>query len=115
VDTPIQLIVAMLLLVGIGYGLFSSPNMNAIMGSVDKRFYGLASGSVGTMRLLGMMISMAIATVMFTLLLGRVQIAPERYPMFLHSIRASLTIFSLLCFAGIFSSLARGDIREKSP
>jgi EmrB/QacA subfamily drug resistance transporter len=110
-DTPIHLIVGILLLIGIGYGLFSSPNMNAIMGAVDKRFYGLASGSVGTMRLLGMMISMAIATVIFTLLLGRVQITPERYPSFLQCIRISLSVFSVLCFAGIFSSLARGDIR----
>jgi len=114
-DTPILLIVGTLLLVGIGYGLFSSPNMNAIMSSVDKRFYGLASGSVGTMRLLGMMMSMAIATVIFTLLMGRVQITPEHYPMFLKSMRVALMIFSLLCFAGIFSSLARGDIREKGP
>jgi EmrB/QacA subfamily drug resistance transporter len=112
-DTPIGFIVGCLLLLGTGYGLFSSPNMNAIMGSVDKRFYGLASGSVGTMRLLGMMVSMAIATMIFTLLIGRVQIAPEHYPMFLKSTRVALTIFSILCFAGIFSSLARGNIQRE--
>jgi predicted MFS family arabinose efflux permease len=51
-----ELMVAWLILLGFGFALFSSPNTNAIMGSVERRFYGLASGSVGTMRLLGMMI-----------------------------------------------------------
>jgi hypothetical protein len=60
-----------------------------------------------------MMVSMAIATMIFTLLIGRVQIAPEHYPMFLKSTRVALTIFSILCFAGIFSSLARGNIQRE--
>jgi MFS family permease len=43
---------------GFGFGLFSSPNANAIMSSVERRRYGLASGMVGTMRLTGQMFSM---------------------------------------------------------
>jgi EmrB/QacA subfamily drug resistance transporter len=52
-NTVLIYIVASLLILGFGFALFSSPNMNAIMSSVDKRFYGIASASVGTMRLLG--------------------------------------------------------------
>ena len=110
-DSSVWFIVADLLVLGFGYAFFSSPNTNAIMGSVDKRFYGLASGSVGTMRLLGMMISMGIATVIFTLFMGRVQIIPEYYPAFIKSVQVVFIIFSVLCFFGIFSSLARGRLR----
>ncbi len=101
-----------LAVLGFGYALFSSPNTNAIMGSVDHKFYGLASGSVGTMRLLGMMVSMGIATVIFTLFMGRVQVVPEHYSDFIRGFRMSFIIFAILCFLGIFSSLARGRLRE---
>jgi EmrB/QacA subfamily drug resistance transporter len=97
-----------LVILGIGFGLFSSPNMNAIMGSVEKKFYGLASGAVGTMRLLGMMISMGTATVVFALLIGRVQISEANYPALVKSIGILFSLFSLMCFGGIFASMVRG-------
>jgi MFS family permease len=49
-------LIFILLVLDAGYGFFSSPNINAIMSSVDKRFYGVASGMNGTMRLLGQML-----------------------------------------------------------
>jgi EmrB/QacA subfamily drug resistance transporter len=113
-ETSMGFIVAALLLLGIGFGIFSSPNMNAIMSSVEKRFYGIASGSVGTMRLLGQMFSMGIATLMFTLFIGRSRITTEHYPDFLKSLRLSFIIFAVLCFVGIFLSLARGKLRQNS-
>lgn len=111
--STVVLIAVNLLVLGIGYALFSSPNTNAIMGSVDHKFYGLASGSVGTMRLLGMMVSMGIATVIFTLFMGRVQVVPEYYSDFIRGVRTSFIIFAILCFLGIFSSMARGRLRPK--
>ncbi|MGD8226970.1 MAG: MFS transporter [Desulfobacteraceae bacterium] len=104
-------IILRLIVLGLGFALFSSPNTNAIMGSVEKRFYGLASGSVGTMRLLGMMISMGIATVVFSVYLGRVQITVAYYPVFIKSVNVAFLIFAILCFGGIFSSMVRGKLR----
>ena len=65
--TSIAYLIAILSMLGFGFALFSSPNMNAVMSSVEKRHYGIASGAVATMRLLGQMFSMATATVVFTL------------------------------------------------
>ncbi len=113
-DSSTVFIMANLFVLGFGYALFSSPNTNAIMGSVDRSSYGLASGSVATMRLLGMMISMAIATVLLILFMGRVQIMPEHYPLLIKSMRVNFMIFSALCFLGVFSSLARGRLRSGS-
>jgi EmrB/QacA subfamily drug resistance transporter len=97
-----------LVILGIGFALFSSPNTNAVMGSVEKRFYGLASGAVGTMRLLGMMISMGTATVVFALFIGRVEINEANYPALVKSIDILFLLFCILCFGGIFASMVRG-------
>ena len=112
--TPIPLIVGNLLVLGLGFGLFSSPNTNAIMSSVEKRFLGIASGSVSTMRLLGQMFSMGIATLLFALLIGPVQITPPLYPQFLVSVRTAFFIFAGMCFLGVFASLSRGTINTNS-
>jgi EmrB/QacA subfamily drug resistance transporter len=113
-SASLKLVVARLALLGFGLALFSSPNTNAIMGSVEKKFYGIASGTVGTMRLLGMVISMGIATLVFALFLGRVQISAESHPAFLQSLKIAFLIFSVFCFAGIFASLVRGRLHANN-
>jgi EmrB/QacA subfamily drug resistance transporter len=112
-QTSKAMIVLVLALLGFGFALFSSPNMNAIMSSVEKRYLGIASGAVATMRLLGQMVSMAIAMVVFAIFIGREQIAPSNYSEFLKSVRVSFLIFSLLCTLGILFSMSRGEIRRK--
>ena len=111
-ETPLWIIVSCLMLLGFGFALFSSPNMNAIMGSVEKRLYGVASGMLGTMRLSGQMLSMGIATLLFALYLGRVEITPAYYPLFLASAKTAFAVFAVLCVGGIFASLARGNVRQ---
>jgi EmrB/QacA subfamily drug resistance transporter len=109
--TPLWSIVIRLILLGFGFALFSSPNMNAIMGSVERKFYGVASGMLGTMRLSGQMFSQGIATLLFAVYIGRVEITPQYYPLFLNSVKTAFAIFAVLCVGGIFASLARGKVR----
>jgi EmrB/QacA subfamily drug resistance transporter len=111
-DTTLGFIIASLLLLGFGFALFSSPNTNAIMSSVDKKFYGVSSGTLATMRLVGQMLSMGMAMLLFAVYLGRVQITATSYPLFLKSARTAFTIFAILCIGGIFASLARGKVRR---
>jgi EmrB/QacA subfamily drug resistance transporter len=106
--TPLGFIIAALVLSGLGFAFFSSPNTNAAMGSVEKRFFGIASGILATMRSTGMMFSMGITMVIFALHIGRVEIAPPNYPQFLKSVQVIFTVFTILSFGGIFASLARG-------
>jgi EmrB/QacA subfamily drug resistance transporter len=110
--TPVWAIIACLVVLGFGFALFSSPNMNAIMSSVERRYYGVASGTAGTMRLVGQMLSMGIALLLFALYIGRVEITPQAYPAFLASIKTAFAVFAVLCVGGILASLARGKIRE---
>lgn len=106
--TPIWYMICILVVLGIGYGLFSSPNTNVIMSSVDKRFYGVASGINGTMRLLGQMLSMGIAMMIFAVVTGPVEITAEYYPQFIASLHYAFILFTVFCIVGIFASLVRG-------
>jgi len=109
--TTLTFIIFSLVLLGFGFALFSSPNTNAVMSSVEKRFYGVASATLATMRLTGQMLSMGIAMLVFALYIGRAQITPENYPAFLTSAKTAFAIFAVLCFGGIFASLSRGKVR----
>jgi len=109
--TPLGFIVASLVLLGFGFALFSSPNTNAVMSSVEHRFYGVASATLGTMRLTGQMLSMGIAMLILAIYVGKVQITAEYYALFLTSLKTAIGVFAVLCFVGIFASLARGKVR----
>lgn len=110
-DTPLTLVVGNLAFLGFGFALFSSPNTNAIMSSVEKRYLGIASATLGTMRLIGQVVSMAIVMVVFSLYLGREAISPELYPLLVTSVQVVFSIFVVLSFLGIFASLGRGRLR----
>ncbi|HEX7535335.1 MAG TPA: MFS transporter [Syntrophales bacterium] len=110
-QSHILFIVVVLLMLGLGFALFSSPNTNAIMSSVEQQFYGVASGTLATMRITGQMLSMGIVMLIFALRMGDVPITPAEYPSFMGSMHSSMIILSLLCFGGIFASLARSKTR----
>lgn len=101
-----------LTIMGFGFALFSSPNTNAIMSSVEKRAYGIASGMIATMRLTGQTASMGIVLVLFAVFIGKNRIVPLIFPDFMKSMRVGFIIFSLLCAAGAAASMARGKIHE---
>jgi MFS family permease len=113
-NTAIGFIVVCLIILGFGFAFFSSPNTNAVMGSVESKTYGVASATLSTMRSVGMMLSMGIAMVMSTIYVGRVEITPEYYSAFVAGMKVAFIIFAVLCFLGIFASLARGKSKKIS-
>ena len=111
-DTPVPFLVGVLVLFGVGYALFSSPNTNAIMSSVERRYYGIAAGTVGTMRLLGQMSSMGIAMLVFSIFIGKEVIGSSNADKLVLAARTAFTIFAVLCFVGVLFSLARGSKKK---
>ena len=107
--TPLWYLMGALVLIGAGFGFFTSPNTNAIMCAVEKKYYGVASGIVGTMRLLGQMLSMGIATMIFAVVIGHVEITPEYYPAVIQSVQYAFILFTVLCVIGIYASLQRAN------
>lgn len=105
-NTPLWFVVGTLAIHGLAFALFSSPNTNAVMGSVEKRSLGVASAVSSTMRLVGNAFSIGTAMFVFAFYIGQVQITPHYYPAFLTSLRVIFIIFVLLCTTGIVVSMA---------
>jgi len=106
-DSSLLQILLLLVLLGAGFALFSSPNVSIIMGSVEPRYLGVASGLNSTMRTLGMMSSMTIITLIFSMLMHDQAVTAETQPAFLASMRLALLIFCGLCVIGIGCSIGR--------
>ncbi|MCF8225406.1 MAG: MFS transporter [Bacteroidales bacterium] len=111
--TSLNYFFIVLALLGLGFALFSSPNTNAIMSSVESRYYGIASGAVGTMRMIGQMLSMGIVLVLFSVLIGKTEITAGNSEQFIKSMNIAIHIFTALCFFGIFASIARGKMQNQ--
>jgi EmrB/QacA subfamily drug resistance transporter len=111
-DTSIHYIVICLIILGIGFALFSSPNVNATMSSVENKFYGVASATLATMRLTGQMFSMGITMLVFAVIIGNQAISEANNPLLLKSTKVIFVILTIICFGGIFASLARGKVHN---
>ncbi len=66
VSAQLPLLVSVLVLLGIGMGLFTPPNNSAIMGSAPKEKLGVAGGVLNMMRSLGLIFGVDISGVIFT-------------------------------------------------
>ena len=97
-------VVPVVVVIGIGCAFFAAPNNNAIMGSVPKHYYSLATSMIGTVRLVGQVTSVAIVT----MILSFVWADLTEMGVLLRNIELSFTVFTVLCVIGIFTSwLAR--------
>jgi MFS family permease len=113
-SSPIIQVVGSLILLGAGLSLFSSPNTNAVMSSVDRRFLGIASSTLGTMRLVGQMVSMGITMIILALTIGRVEITPAVYHQLQGGIQTMFTVSAVLCVIGILPSIRSGNRRTEN-
>ncbi|MFZ5813564.1 MAG: MFS transporter [Thermodesulfobacteriota bacterium] len=107
-DTPLWFLACQLVLIGTGFGIFITPNSTAIMGSVSRRQFGVASGMVGTMRTLGMAVSMTTVTLIFSMFMGDAGVSAATLPGFLTSMRVGLTAFAVFSCLGVVLSFFRG-------
>jgi MFS family permease len=98
----------LLVSLGLGFAIFSAPNSNAIIGAAPPDKVGQASGTITATRLCGQTFSMALTTLIFSLVIGPGQITPDRYPDFMRAATVCFSVFAPLCLAGVAASLARG-------
>ncbi len=114
-DTPLWLVGLDLALVGLGTGVFVTPNSTAIMGSVERRQFGVASGMIGTVRTLGLVISMTTASLVLSLFMGGHTVTAETLPGFLSSMRTCLVVYGVLSVCGLSLALGRARVAPPSP
>lgn len=111
--TPIGWIVAILIWVGLGFALFSSPNMNTIMSSVERPQYGQASGIAASMRVFGQIISMSIITFLFSMNFGNSSVEAVSSHVFMDVMQWGFLIFAVIGLPGIYFSFNRGNMKNK--
>jgi EmrB/QacA subfamily drug resistance transporter len=107
-STPLAVVLVGLVILGLGFALFSSPNTNAIMGSVEKKFLGLASGTVAAVRVVGQMLSMGLVLILMAGFLGTAPVSLQMSTPFFSAQSWSFGISAILCALGVIASLARG-------
>ncbi len=110
--TPIGFIIILLFNMGLGFAMFSSPNMNTIMSSVEKQQYGVASGTAATMRVIGQMSSMIIVTLFFALFFKNEAIVNISNATFLKAVNWGFASFAFICLVGIYFSFSRGSLNR---
>ena len=104
-DTPLYIVIIAMILQGIGMGLFSSPNMNAIMSSVPPKDAPTASASQATMRTIGQTMSLGLLTLIFAWVMGNLELAPQYAAMIIQASQIICGICTFACILAIFASL----------
>ncbi|SEK78890.1 drug resistance transporter, EmrB/QacA subfamily [Methanobrevibacter gottschalkii] len=105
VSTPLWFLIIAMVSHGLGFGIFSSPNTNAIMGSVPQKDTPVASASVATMRVIGQTMSMGMLTLVFAFVMGNVPMIEKYFPLLITSSQITCLICMVLCAASVFASL----------
>lgn len=109
-DTSFVQIIITMIVVGVGFCFFSAPNTSVIMGSVGRTDTGEASAMTSVMRQTGMMVSMGVAMVFITVIMGSADnITPETYGDFLDVLMYSFGTCFVMCIVGAFLSMLRGS------
>lgn len=106
-ETSLVIIIAALVITGLGFALFSSPNTNAVMSCVEKENYGVASSVLATMRSIGHTLSMVIVTIIVTRYMGNKPLSEADPEILINVINISFIIFTVICVTGVFVSLKR--------
>ena len=104
-DTPLYIVILAMVLQGVGMGLFSSPNMNAIMSSVPPWDAPTASASQATMRTIGQTMSLGLLTLVFSWVMGYLELAPKYALMIVQASQIICLICTVACVLAVFASL----------
>jgi EmrB/QacA subfamily drug resistance transporter len=119
VDFTLPDLVWRLVLLGVGQGMFMSPNSSAVLGSVPRPRIGIASGTLAQMRVNGQALGIALSgAIVATRLpvhlaeLGRgTPTAAAHSAALAGSIHDAFVVAALVCCVGIVTSLIRGSSR----
>ncbi|MFT7472250.1 MAG: EmrB/QacA subfamily drug resistance transporter [Kiritimatiellia bacterium] len=112
-DSQTSSIVIALVVTGLGFSLFSSPNVNAIMSSVSRKHLGSAAAAVSTTRILGQLSSMVLVTLVMAINFGAAQIEPSSYSELEKTISFSFYLAAAICLPGLLLSAVRGTIHSR--
>lgn len=100
-------------MVGLGMGMFQSPNNSIIMGSVPTNRLGIVGSLLGIMRNLGMVSGIAISSAVFTRGVDLQEALGASYiPAFLTGYHDAFMVATVFCALGVLTSMVRGYRHE---
>ena len=111
-DTGLAYVLAILIAQGVGYALFSSPNMAIVMKSVTRDKTSVASALAAKMRSLGMVFSMIVVMVILSFQIGTDAVVTRKSE-FVTVMEVSYIVFSSLTGLGVWLAF-RGRIQRRS-
>ncbi len=109
-----------LVLLGVGQGLFMSPNSSAVLGSVPRGRMGTASGTLAQMRVVGQSLGIALSAAIVAtqlevhLTAGGGGSTAAQQTALVHAIHDAFLVAALVCSIGIVTSLIRGPSRPSA-
>lgn len=109
VATPLAVVFAALVTLGVGFALFSSPNTNSVVSSVSGAELGLANAVLATMRNVGQALSMAFALLLVSIYVGSQPLGAAVTAGLLSAMRTAFIAFAVAAALGALASLARGE------
>jgi MFS family permease len=104
-NTSIYLIIIAMILQGIGMGLFTTPNTNAIMSSVPPKETPNASAAQSAMRTIGQTLSLGLLTLVFAWIMGSLKLSSQYANLIVQSSQLVCLICTIICIIAIFASL----------
>jgi len=102
-------------LLGLGLGMFSSPNNSSIMGSVPRQNLSTGSAMIATVRQVGMSIGIAIAGAIFAWFTEDVPINMLDAPILINAFQNSLLVAAIICSIAIITSWFRSRSTPETP
>lgn len=104
-NTPLYLIIIAMVLQGIGMGLFTTPNTNAIMSSVPPKETSNASAAQSAMRTIGQSMSLGLLTLVFAWIMGSLKLSAQYSDLIIQSSQLICLICTVICIIAVFASL----------
>ena len=101
--------------IGIGFGLFSTPNNNAVLGAVNPREVGVASATVNLARVSGNLVGISLINLLVQLLLGNSAITPDQYPQLLETVHLAMYLSLAASLLACLFSATRGRMPAALP
>jgi len=110
-ESSTEYVLLAMMVLGFGFGLFSTPNNNAAMSSVPPDRLSIGSALLNLSRTMGNMFSMTLVVLLVNLVMGSAEITPEQYPALLLVIRIAFALSLVYTLIAAYNSYMRGNIR----
>ena len=104
-NTPLYIIILAMALQAFGTGLFSSPNLNAVMSSVDEKDAAFASAGQLATRAIGQSMSLGLLTLVFSWIMGNLELSSIYSNMIVQSSQIIFAVCSIACVFAIITSI----------